>query len=107
EVLRCLARILAGEVRERDLPARLSGDEFVVVFPRSDPLVAQQVCERVCTGIAAFDWHSIVPGLAVSVSVGVGEAQAGDTADSLLHRGDMRMYAQKQRKSRHEWTDGG
>ncbi|HJV64080.1 MAG TPA: GGDEF domain-containing protein, partial [Albitalea sp.] len=47
EVLRCLARILAGEVRERDLPARLSGDEFVVVFPRSDPLVAQQVCERV------------------------------------------------------------
>jgi len=94
-VLKTVAAIMGSHVRDNDLPARWAGDEFVILFDDATELVAQQICERIRTAIAGFDWESIAPGLHVSVSIGLSEVRAGDTAESVLQRSDESMYGAK------------
>jgi diguanylate cyclase (GGDEF)-like protein len=94
-VLSALAGIMAATVRQGDLPARLAGDEFVVLFNDADATVAGEICERIRGGIAAFDWDAIAPGLHASVSIGIATAIEGDTVGTLLHRSDQSMYTVK------------
>ncbi|HEY9238533.1 MAG TPA: GGDEF domain-containing protein, partial [Burkholderiaceae bacterium] len=94
-VLNTLAGIMATTVRQGDLPARLAGDEFVVLFHDADANVAAEICDRIRAAIAAFDWGSIAPGLQASVSIGIATAIEGDTVATLLHRSDQSMYTVK------------
>jgi diguanylate cyclase (GGDEF)-like protein len=95
-VLKTIAAIMAAQVRENDLPARWAGDEFVVLFDNTTGQQAHQVCERIQQAVAAFDWESVAPGLRMSVSIGVSEARADDTAEAVVHRSDEAMYREKQ-----------
>jgi diguanylate cyclase (GGDEF)-like protein len=94
-VLKTLGTIMASQVRENDLAARWAGDEFVILFADADEDVARQACERIHSTIGAFDWEAVAQGLAVSVSIGLSQARAGDTIDELLCRSDDRMYESK------------
>jgi diguanylate cyclase (GGDEF)-like protein len=94
-VLSALAGVMARTVRQGDLPARLAGDEFVVLFHDADTEVAAEICERIRAAIAAFDWSAIAPGLQASVSIGMATAVEGDTVGTLLHRSDQSMYTVK------------
>lgn len=94
-VLETLASVMTAAVRAYDLPARLAGDEFVVLFDNADAEVALEVCKRIRSAIATFDWDSIADGLRVTVSIGIADAVEGDTAESLLHRSDKSMYTVK------------
>jgi diguanylate cyclase (GGDEF)-like protein len=94
-VLKTLGAIMASQVREHDLAARWAGDEFVILFADAEEHIARQACGRMHTAIAAFDWELIAAGLAVSVSIGLSQAGAGDTLDELLERSDERMYESK------------
>ncbi|WP_017757570.1 GGDEF domain-containing protein [Pseudacidovorax intermedius] len=98
-VLKTVAGIMSSQLRERDLPARWAGDEFVIVFANATAGSAAQLCERVRSAITSFDWESIAAGLRVSVSIGLAEAMSGDTNASLLHRSDTSMYRVKPRSS--------
>lgn len=98
EVLKQIARTLRSHLREDDLAARLAGDEFVIVFRNTDFAVAQQVCERIARAVRDFDWSSIAPGLASSISIGVAAAAPGDTLESLTERSDAAMYARKRQR---------
>ncbi len=93
-VLKTVAAILSSEVRENDLPVRWAGDEFVILFDAAEP-VARQVCERIQVAVADFDWQAIVPGLQLTVSLGLSEVRAGDTAETALQRSDEAMYRAK------------
>jgi len=84
-------------VRERDLAARLAGDEFIVLFSDADAATAGEVVTRIQYAIASFDWGAIAPGLRVSLSIGLSEAVAGDTVESIVHRSDKSMYSEKAR----------
>ena len=94
-VLQALSGILSVHVRGEDLPARLAGDEFVVMFPRADAQAAAQICERIRAAVAVFDWAGIAAGLSVTISTGIGQAVDADTVESLLHRSDVSMYGAK------------
>ena len=78
--------------------ARLAGDEFVIVFKNAELRVAQQVCARIGAAVRAWDWSAVAVGLQASISVGVAAAIAGDTVESLTHRADGAMYAEKKRR---------
>ncbi|MEO6895944.1 MAG: GGDEF domain-containing protein [Caldimonas sp.] len=94
-VLKTVASILVQATRENDLVARLSGDEFAILFQRADEAEATRVCRRISVDFAGFAWSGIAPGLGVTVSIGTAVAHAGDSAESLLHRADSAMYAAK------------
>lgn len=98
-VLKRIAQILKTHVRALDMAARLGGDEFVIVFKNAELAVARQVCERIAKAVRAFDWPSIAPGLASSISVGVATAEPGDTVETLTHRADTAMYREKKQRA--------
>ncbi|MDE2370478.1 MAG: GGDEF domain-containing protein [Burkholderiales bacterium] len=94
-VLRRLARLLDGQLRESDLAARLGGDEFVIVFDRTELAQAQQICDRITDAVTALDWRGLCGSRAMAVSIGAAQAQAGDTGVALLRRADRAMYQNK------------
>lgn len=97
EVLKVVADIMSAAVRAGDFVARLAGDEFVVLFEGASLADAQQICARMKAAVQEHAWEAIAPGLAVSISVGLEQARAGESIQTLLQRSDRQMYADKRR----------
>jgi diguanylate cyclase (GGDEF)-like protein len=79
KVLKALAEILREAVRDNDLPARLAGDEFVVLFDDAGSEIGEEFAQRIRDALARFDWEAIAPGLAVAVSIGLANAACAAT----------------------------
>ena len=95
KVLQVIAAMLTEHVREEDLAARLAGDEFVLLLRRTELSKASDVCERVRSAVADYNWAAISAGLAVTISIGLAQSQSGDTLETLMHRSDVAMYERK------------
>jgi two-component system cell cycle response regulator len=96
EVLREFAKRLRKNVRGIDLACRFGGEEFVVVMPDTEAMVAEKVAERVRAEIAGSPF--VVNGISVpvTVSVGVSSLKRGvDSATELLKRADVALYEAK------------
>ena len=98
DVLRELAARTIKSVRSVDLAVRWGGEEFLVVMPETDLTNAAAVAERLRAAVAK-DSFAIGSGgekLAVTISVGVAAAIAGDDhRDRLLKRADDALYVAK------------
>ncbi|MGN6600001.1 MAG: diguanylate cyclase domain-containing protein [Actinomycetes bacterium] len=95
ELLIDAAHRICAAVRPHDTVARLGGDEFVVLLdePLSE-LAARRVAGRIRRALGQP--FVLSQGVSTSgASVGVALSQPGDTADSLLARADIAMYADK------------
>ena len=95
-VLQHVAELVRTSVREVDLPARLGGEEFVVLLPETPLMPALEVAERVRKAIAAkaVVWH----GRPLSVTASLGVATCPDSVESpheLLAAADAALYRSK------------
>jgi len=93
EVLRRFARILEGTCRTTDVVTRYGGEEFLVMMPQTAMDQGFVVCERLRLEVERHPWHEVVPGLAVTVSIGIADtAHSGGlvtlvaASDTALHR---------------------
>lgn len=94
--LRHVAQVLGAEVRASDLLARVGGEEFVLVMLDTPLAAAQGLLERLRqrleeTPLALSDTDA----LRLTASVGVSALVMGDSADALLARADLGLYAAK------------
>jgi diguanylate cyclase len=89
--LREVALILRAHCRTEDVPVRYAGDEFTI-FLRGDLPVGREVAERIRSAVARSD---ILPGVRLTVSVGMAELTTGMTGDALFRQADDRLYAAK------------
>jgi len=87
-VLRAVAAVLAGEVRDGDLVARLGGDEFGVLLPGADTATASLVAHRMIEAIGALG------DCPVTVSIGVASGAASGVS-ATWHAADSAMYVAK------------
>jgi diguanylate cyclase (GGDEF)-like protein len=97
EVLRRLSRVLSDMLREVDTPARLGGEEFVVLMPETPLEGARLVAERVRAGMeeTVVDLND---GRQIRFTVSIGLAQWADGEDDIdvpLHRADEALYRAK------------
>ena len=97
EVLKEVARRLAGCVRHPDLVARLSGDEFAILLEHDElPWAATAVAQRV---LESLDAPMPVAGkelpVTASVGIAIGDARYA-AADELLRDADIALYRAKQ-----------
>lgn len=92
QVLAHLARVLARESRAIDVPARLGGEEFVVLMPGGDRAGAEAFTERVRAALVAGG-SAGRPTVRVSAGV-IATAEAVAVAD-LLEGADRALYAAK------------
>jgi diguanylate cyclase (GGDEF)-like protein len=98
KLLQGVAERLSRQVmRDDDLVARLSGDEFAILLRAGDPALAASVAQRVAR---AFEQPLTLDEHKVDMGAGIGIAcwpqDAGD-ADTLINRAEVAMYAAKQR----------
>ncbi|HVH68996.1 MAG TPA: GGDEF domain-containing protein [Gemmatimonadales bacterium] len=92
--LRQVARILESAVREKDLVARIGGEEFAVWMPHSPIESGLEVAERIRATVESTTWRWNGEAYALSISCGVagypdtvGElANLRSTADAALYR---------------------
>lgn len=106
EVLRRLAALLRERCRATDLTARYGGEEFCIVFIEADATLAAAACDALRVDIAAHDWRSIHPELAVTLSIGVSDLAGALDHERLLAEADTHLYrAKHQGKNRVCWGD--
>ena len=97
DVLRGVGRVIVASTRDADLPARIGGEEFVVVCPATDLEGARVVAERLRSNMEARDF-GLSPPRTITVSIGLAESSVVDEdAEEFLARADRHLYAAKQR----------
>jgi diguanylate cyclase (GGDEF)-like protein len=97
-LLRAVAERLASQaVREGDVVARFSGDEFALLLPGSNAAQALAVAERIAT---AFEVPICLDDHTVDLAAGFGVAcfpEHASDADTLLSRAEIAMYTAKRK----------
>lgn len=98
-VLRRVAQTLQSCLHEPALSARLGGEEFGALLPRTSLPSAQQVAERIRQAVSerSFSVRSTGKELgAVTISIGVAAFQPGEPPPCLIERADLALYRAKQ-----------
>lgn len=97
EVLRQVAHLLCGHLREGDRVGRVGGEEFLIVLATSDLEDARQVAERLRQQVSRMRVQA-GEGVDLSVTISIGLAQTRhqeeDWAD-VIARADQSLYAAK------------
>jgi diguanylate cyclase (GGDEF)-like protein len=96
KVLRAVATRLRASLQTGDLHGRIGGEEFLVAAPGETleaALARAEVLRFQFTTIDTSAWCE--PGHTLTVSIGVAERHADDTASSLLQRADAALYEAK------------
>lgn len=93
-VLRVIGEILHEQLRETDTVIRYGGEEFVVILPETEILMAERISERIRQAVAAHTFQ-IPEGKTISITVSIGVAtvhsktiepvQLFDHADKALY----------------------
>jgi len=97
KMLREMARIIHGQLREYDFLARYAGDEFIAIVQELDGNQVEDLTQRIETAVSEFSLHVRGVGRArVGISIGTSTYGAdGETLDQLLVTADQAMYRAK------------
>jgi diguanylate cyclase (GGDEF)-like protein len=101
-VLREVSLRWGREVRASDMLARLGGEEFCVVLPRTTTEQTRRLAEKLCklTAAVTIDFENSpgeVISIPVTVSIGVATADPADalSTDQLMQAADAALYEAK------------
>jgi len=94
QLLAQVARAIESSIRSADRAYRYGGDEFAVILPDSGRLGAEEVAERIRSGVETLQQKGTGP--TVSISIGIA-AFPGDGAvkDTLVENADAALYLAK------------
>lgn len=95
QVLVAVATALTGNLRKDDLVARLGGDEFAVLATGMALRQAESLFAAVGRHVRNACRLLVHDGMTSTISIGLAECSAGETADSLQRRADMALYDAK------------
>jgi diguanylate cyclase (GGDEF)-like protein len=95
EALIQVAQTLTGGVRKSDCVARLGGDEFGILLDHADETSARETAQRLVEHVAGSEFCFEGTCLPLSVAIGVGMIETGDSAEAVMARADHAMYEEK------------
>ena len=95
KLLQEVARTIARQCRESDLPARYGGEEFAVVVPNEGISGAVRLAERCRREIEKINLPAKGESLRPRASFGVAGADGAASAELLVERADQALYQAK------------
>src|SRR5882724_10117582 len=102
-VLKGIVSLVANRSRKLDLLFRIGGEEFMLLLPDTQEAAAALVAEQLRASVAE---SPLLDDRQLTVSIGVGELQPGESLDSWMKHADDALYAAK-RRAAIEWFGGG
>lgn len=94
-VLQLVAREFRDRLRTTDFVARFGGEEFVVLFPETEPSDARAVVDKLREHVGRLPFHFRGEPVTVTFSAGLAGFIAGDTEESVFDRADRALYQAK------------
>lgn len=101
-VLKTIAKVIRGQLREYDIAGRYGGEEFSILLPFTKINEAQMVAERLrksienkVIDISKINPESEVKTIKVTLSLGVYEIKDSDKDEDLLKKADKALYQAK------------
>ncbi len=97
-MLKHVAALIKDNIKGRDTPARFGGEEFAILFPRTTLFNAARLADNLRRMLFETDFvlsrdHSAIG--RVTVSFGVTQLLATDSANDLIARADALLYRAK------------
>jgi diguanylate cyclase (GGDEF)-like protein/PAS domain S-box-containing protein len=98
KLLKACAAVLKQSLRKSDILARIGGDEFVAILPRTDAKTGEEIVDRMLSHATLYS--SKHAGLPLSISIGTATAETGEVAlEEVYKRSDDIMYSKKFQRS--------
>ncbi len=101
-VLKTIAKIIRGQLREYDIAGRYGGEEFSILLPFTKIKEAKMVAERLrksiekkAINISKVNAEADVKEINVTISLGIYEMQPNDIEEDLLKKADKALYEAK------------
>ncbi|OAA27993.1 hypothetical protein AT15_04715 [Kosmotoga arenicorallina S304] len=93
ELLKKTAEVLKGSVRKEDVVARWGGDEFIILLPKANEEIVENVAERIRTSASR---ELIIESINFSISLGYATRKdLRKTISSLIREAEDLMYRNK------------
>ncbi len=98
-ILRGIGQVLTQNTKGKDFAARVGGEEFALVLPKTPLAGGAKLCEAILAEFADILWVTQNTNEEIgsfTFSCGITEARAGDTHQSLFERADALLYRAKE-----------
>ena len=102
QVLKDIAKVIRGQLREYDIAGRYGGEEFSILLPFTKIDEAQKVAERLraaiedkVVDISKVNPDSEIKTIQVTISLGIYEMKKDDSDEDLLKKADKALYQAK------------
>jgi diguanylate cyclase len=94
-ILKGAALKIKASLRGSDFLARFGGDEYALILIKTDVAAATEVAWKLCEEVRASRFLLDNTALSMTLSIGVAEASADDTEETVLKRADAALYRAK------------
>ncbi len=94
-VLKHVATVVKGQIRQGDTLCRVGGEEFALVLPQTPYSLAAQAAELIRSAVEGAVCKVAGTAIPATLSLGVAEFAAGEIPERLYQRADERLYAAK------------
>ena len=94
--IREVSKRIMESIRQCDTAARYGGDEFAIILPNTPLADATVVAQRIIDFVTESPIIWKREQIHLSVSVGLGQYDAGFSADDITNRSDQALYSAKQ-----------
>ncbi len=96
KVIKEISKRIKECIRQIDIAARYGGDEFAVILLNTSLIDASIVAKRMVDAVAKTPTAWNKEQIPLSISVGLGQYDAGASPEDITSRSDQALYAAKQ-----------